>query len=678
MDFKLISNYSPKGDQEQAIEALVRGLRAGERHQVLLGVTGSGKTFTMAKVIEQVNRPTLVLAHNKTLAAQLFHEFKGFFPQNAVEYFVSYYDYYQPEAYLPATDTYIEKEATINDELDKLRLSATRSLFERRDVVIVASVSCIYGLGSPEAYYGMLVMLEKGQRVARSEILKRLVEIQYERNDGELRRGMFRVRGDVIELYPTYEDNAYRVELWGDQIEQISQIDPLFGQVRQTHNRLPIYPKSHYVMPAEQRERAIETILEELEWWKSELERQGKLVEAQRIQQRTMFDIEMMRTIGYCHGIENYSRHLSGRLPGEAPPTLLDYVSNDYLMFVDESHQAIPQVQGMYHGDRSRKQTLVDYGFRLPSALDNRPLTFEEFEHRLSQVIYVSATPAEWEQTRASGVVVEQLVRPTGLVDPEVEVRPVRGQVDDLLSEIRGRAERGERILVTTLTKRMAEDLAEYYSEVGVRCRYLHSEVETLERVRILRDLRRGEFDVLIGINLLREGLDLPEVSLVAILDADKEGYLRSRTSLIQTMGRAARHINGKAILYADAITRSMHEAMSETDRRRAVQVRYNKEHGITPQSILKPVDMTLASIVEADYATVPLDDTTFDEFQTEEQVRETIAKLEAAMREAAKNFEFEKAAALRDRVRALKQKDIGALFQPASSTPEQEPSTRP
>jgi excinuclease ABC subunit B len=524
----------------------------------------------------------------------------------------------------------------------------------------------------------MLVMLEKGQRVARSEILKRLVEIQYERNDGELRRGMFRVRGDVIELYPTYEDNAYRIELWGDQIEQISQIDPLFGQVRQTHNRLPVYPKSHYVMPAEQRERAIETILEELEWWKSELERQGKLVEAQRIQQRTMFDIEMMRTIGYCHGIENYSRHLSGRLPGEAPPTLLDYVSNDYLMFVDESHQAIPQVQGMYHGDRSRKQTLVDYGFRLPSALDNRPLTFEEFEHRLNQVIYVSATPAEWEQTRASGVVVEQLVRPTGLVDPEVEVRPVRGQVDDLLSEIRGRAERGERILVTTLTKRMAEDLAEYYSEVGVRCRYLHSEVETLERVRILRDLRRGEFDVLIGINLLREGLDLPEVSLVAILDADKEGYLRSRTSLIQTMGRAARHINGKAILYADAITRSMHEAMSETDRRRAVQVRYNREHGITPQSILKPVDMTLASIVEADYATVPLEDTTFDEFQTEEQVRETIAKLEAAMREAAKNFEFEKAAALRDRVRALKQKDIGALFQPASSTPQQEPSPQP
>jgi len=665
MDFKLISNYTLRGDQEQAIEALVRGLRGGDRHQVLLGVTGSGKTFTMAKVIEQANRPTVVLAHNKTLAAQLFHEFKGFFPRHAVEYFVSYYDYYQPEAYLPATDTYIEKEATINDELDKLRLSATRSLFERRDVVIVASVSCIYGLGSPEAYYGMLVMLEKGQRVPRSELLKRLVEIQYERNDGELRRGMFRVRGDVIELYPTYEDNAYRIELWGDQVEQISQIDPLFGQVKQTYERLPIYPKSHYVMRADQRERAIESILEELEWWKAELDKQGKLVEAQRVYQRTMFDIEMMRTIGYCHGIENYSRHLSGRLPGEAPPTLLDYVPNDYLMFVDESHQAIPQVTGMYHGDRSRKQTLVDFGFRLPSALDNRPLTFEEFEHRLNQVIYVSATPAEWEQTRAGGVLVEQLVRPTGLVDPEVEVRPVRGQVDDLLAEIQKRTEQGERVLVTTLTKRMAEDLAEYYTEVGVRCRYLHSEIETLERVRILRDLRRGEFDVLIGINLLREGLDLPEVSLVAILDADKEGYLRSRTSLIQTMGRAARHINGKALLYADTMTRSMNAAISETNRRRAVQVRYNTEHGITPQSILKPVDMTLASIVEADYATVSLAETAFDEFQTEEQLREAIVKLETAMREAAKNFEFEKAAVLRDRVRALKQKDLGALFQP-------------
>jgi len=665
MDFKLISNYTLRGDQEQAIEALVRGLRGGDRHQVLLGVTGSGKTFTMAKVIEQANRPTVVLAHNKTLAAQLFHEFKGFFPRHAVEYFVSYYDYYQPEAYLPATDTYIEKEATINDELDKLRMSATRSLFERRDVVIVASVSCIYGLGSPEAYYGMLVMLEKGQRVPRSELLKRLVEIQYERNDGELRRGMFRVRGDVIELYPTYEDNAYRIELWGDQVEQISQIDPLFGQVKQTYERLPIYPKSHYVMRADQRERAIESILEELEWWKAELDKQGKLVEAQRVYQRTMFDIEMMRTIGYCHGIENYSRHLSGRLPGEAPPTLLDYVPNDYLMFVDESHQAIPQVTGMYHGDRSRKQTLVDFGFRLPSALDNRPLTFEEFEHRLNQVIYVSATPAEWEQTRAGGVLVEQLVRPTGLVDPEVEVRPVRGQVDDLLAEIQKRTEQGERVLVTTLTKRMAEDLAEYYTEVGVRCRYLHSEIETLERVRILRDLRRGEFDVLIGINLLREGLDLPEVSLVAILDADKEGYLRSRTSLIQTMGRAARHINGKALLYADTMTRSMNAAISETNRRRAVQVRYNSEHGITPQSILKPVDMTLASIVEADYATVSLAETAFDEFQTEEQLREAIVKLETAMREAAKNFEFEKAAVLRDRVRALKQKDLGALFQP-------------
>ncbi len=685
MNFRLSSDYEPRGDQPEAIAELVRGVENGEKHQVLLGVTGSGKTFTMAKVIEHVNRPTLVLAHNKTLAAQLYHEFRGFFPHNAVEYFVSYYDYYQPEAYMPSSDTYIEKEATINDELDKLRMSATRSLLERRDVVIVASVSCIYGLGSPEAYHGMLLMLEKGASAAREALLRKLVEIQYERTE-ELRRGTFRVRGDMIEIYPPYEDYAYRVELWGDQIDALRQIDPLTGEVRSGTDglvRVPIYPKSHYVVPAEQKERAIGTILEELDWWKAEVEKQGKYVEAQRLSQRTLFDIEMIRTIGYCHGIENYSRHLSGRLPGEAPPTLLDYVPQDYLLFVDESHQTIPQLHGMYHGDRSRKQTLVDFGFRLPSALDNRPLTFEEFEHRINQVMYVSATPGPYELTRAGGVVVEQLIRPTGLVDPDVEVRPVKGQVDDLLEEIRVRAARQERVLVTTLTKRMAEDLSEYFTEVGVRCRYLHSEVETLERVRILRDLRRGEFDVLIGINLLREGLDLPEVSLVAILDADKEGYLRSATALIQTIGRCARHVSGKAILYADVMTQSMRTAIDETNRRRAKQMAYNTEHHITPQSIVKAVDMRLAAIVEADYVTVPAGDLAFEEIATQEQLEQAIGQLEAQMREAAKKFEFERAAQVRDRVRALKQRDLGALFAPltagvASTTPEAAASDPP
>jgi excinuclease ABC subunit B len=664
MNFKLTSDYQPRGDQPEALAQLVRGIAAGEKHQVLLGVTGSGKTFTMAKVIEHANRPTLVLAHNKTLAAQLYHEFRGFFPHNAVEYFVSYYDYYQPEAYLPASDTYIEKEATINDELDKLRMSATRSLFERRDVIIVASVSCIYGLGSPEAYYGMLVMLEKGQATPRQHLLRKLVEIQYERSE-DLRRGTFRVRGDIVEIYPPYEDHAYRVELWGDQIEVIRQIDPLTGEIRSLLDipRVVIYPKSHYVLPAEQKERAIATVLEELEWWKGELEKRGKYVEAQRVEQRTLFDIEMMRTIGYCHGIENYSRHLSGRLPGEAPPTLLDYVPQDYLLFVDESHQTIPQVHGMYRGDRSRKQTLVDYGFRLPSALDNRPLTFEEFEHRMNQVIYVSATPGPYALARAGGVVVEQLIRPTGLVDPAIDVRPVKGQVDDLLEEIRQRAERSERVLVTTLTKRMAEDLSEYFTEVGVRCRYLHSEIETLERVRILRDLRRGEFDVLIGINLLREGLDLPEVSLVAILDADKEGYLRSATALIQTVGRAARHIRGKALFYADTMTGSMRTAIDETSRRRAKQLAFNFEHNITPESIVKAVDMRLAAIVEADYFTVPAEDVVLDEIATEEQLRQAITQLENQMHEAAKKFDFERAAQLRDRIRALKQRDLGVIF---------------
>jgi excinuclease ABC subunit B len=662
MNFKLSSDYEPRGDQPEAISTLVRGVEGGDRHQVLLGVTGSGKTFTMAKVIAHINRPAIVLAHNKTLAAQLFHEFRSFFPENAVEYFVSYYDYYQPEAYVPSSDTYIEKEATINDELDKLRMSATRSLFERRDVIIVASVSCIYGLGSPEAYYGMLLMLEKGQSIAREAILRKLVEIQYERSE-DLRRGTFRVRGDMIEIYPPYEDSGVRIELWGSQIETIRRIDPLTGAILSRDGeitRMPIYPKTHYVLPAEQKERAIQGIYEELEWWKGELERQGKIVEAQRVVQRTLFDIEMMRTIGYCHGIENYSRHLSGRLPGEAPPTLLDYVPQDYLLFVDESHQTMPQIRGMYHGDRSRKQTLVDYGFRMPSALDNRPLTFEEFEHRTNQVIYVSATPGPYELTKSGGVVAEQVIRPTGLVDPEVEVRPVKGQVDDLLEEIRVRAAKNQRVLVTTLTKRMSEDLAEYFGEVGVRCRYLHSEVETLERVRILRDLRRGEFDALIGINLLREGLDLPEVSLVAILDADKEGYLRSATSLIQTMGRCARHLEARAILYADTMTDSMRQAIGETSRRRAKQETYNREHNITPQSIIKSVDMQLARIVEADYVTVPVEETVVGEIATEEQLLQVIAQLENQMREAAKNFEFERAATLRDKIRALKQRDLG------------------
>src|SRR5271169_6486709 len=665
MNFKLRSTYQPRGDQPSAIEQLIRGLEAGDKNQVLLGVSGSGKTFTMAKVIAAANRPALILAHNKTLAAQLYHEFKGFFPENAVEYFVSYYDFYQPEAYVPSADLYIDKEATINDELDKLRMSATRSLFERRDVVVVASVSCIYGIGSPEAYYGMLVMVEKGQQTSREALLRRFVDVQYERSE-DLRRGTFRVRGDIIEIYPTYEDQGYRIEMWGDQIDTLRQIDPLTGEIRARHEDLPrvtIYPKNHYVMPQENRDRAIVTIQEELGWWKKELEKQSKFVEAQRVVQRTMFDIEMMRTIGYCHGIENYSRHLSGRLPGEAPPTLLDYVPQDYLLFVDEAHVTMPQVRGMFHGDRSRKQTLVDYGFRMPSALDNRPLTFEEFEHRLNQVIYVSATPGPYELTKSGGVVVEQVIRPTGLVDPQVEIRPVKGQVDDLLEEIRKRAEKNERVLVTTLTKRMAEDLAEYFAEVGIRVRYLHSEIETLERVRILRDLRRGEFDVLIGINLLREGLDLPEVSLVAILDADKEGYLRSATSLIQTMGRCARHVEGKAILYADRMTDSMRAAIGETNRRREKQLTYNRDNNITPMSIIKSVDMQLARIIEADYLTVPADEPVIGEITSEAQMVQAIAQLEAQMREAAKNFEFERAAGIRDRVRALKQRDLGVIF---------------
>jgi excinuclease ABC subunit B len=660
MDFKLVSDYKPRGDQGKAIESLLRGVFDREQHQVLLGVTGSGKTYTMAKVIEQANRPTLVMAHNKTLAAQLYHEFKSFFPHNAVEYFVSYYDYYQPEAYVPAADLYIEKEATINDELDKLRLSATRSLFERRDCLIVASVSCIYGLGSPEAYYGMLLFLEKGQRIKREDITRKLVEILYERTDGDFRRGTFRVRGDVIEIFPTYDDMAYRIELFGDEIDSLSQIDPLFGTVKQKYVRLPIYPKTHYVMKEETRSKAVQTIKEELAWWEAELEKQGRVVEAQRVHQRTMYDLEMIKSVGYCHGIENYSRHFTGRLPGEPPPTLLDYFARDYLIFIDESHQTVPQLHGMYHGDRSRKETLVEYGFRLPSALDNRPLTFEEFEHRTNQLVYVSATPGPYELTKSAGVVIEQIIRPTGLVDPPVDIRPVKGQVDDLLHEIRQRVARGERVLVTTLTKRMAEDLAEYYSEVGVKCRYMHSEIETLERVKILRDLRKGEFDVLIGINLLREGLDLPEVSLVAVLDADKEGFLRSSGSLIQTIGRCARNLNGRAILYADRMTDSMKKAMDETDRRRAIQEAYNTANGITPESIVRPLEMSLAKIIEADYADLTgAEAEGIPEFKSQEELDAYIAKLENEMREAAKRFEFELAAKLRDTIKELRTKEF-------------------
>ncbi len=659
MDFQLTTPYKPQGDQPRAISELVSGLAAGEKDQVLLGVTGSGKTFTMAKVIESVQRPALILAHNKTLAAQLYHEFKQFFPQNAVEYFVSYYDYYQPEAYIPSGDLFIEKEATINEELDKLRLSATRSLFERRDAIIVSSVSCIYGLGSPEAYYGMLLLLERGQKIRREDITRRLVEILYERNDVDFRRGTFRVRGDIIEVYPTYDENAYRIELFGDEIDALSQIDPLFGTVRQKYSRLPIYPKSHYVVQPERKKSASESILTEMEWWEKELEQQGRLVESQRIHQRTRFDLEMIKSVGYCHGIENYSRHFSGRLPGEPPPTLLDYFPRDYILFIDESHVTVPQLHGMWHGDRSRKQNLVDYGFRLPSAMDNRPLKFDEFEGRTGQIIYVSATPGPYELTKSAGVVVEQIIRPTGLVDPQIEIRPIKGQIDDLLAEIRDRVKLNQRVLVTTLTKRMSEDLANYYTEVGVRCRYMHSEIETLERIKLLRDLRRGEYDVLIGINLLREGLDLPEVSLVAILDADKEGFLRSQGSLIQTIGRAARHLEGRALLYADKMTDSMQRAIDETNRRREKQENYNEENGITPATIIREIDMGLAGILKADYADLADEAEGVPEFVSQAELDVYIAKLESDMRESAKKFEFEKAARIRDTVKELRTKEF-------------------
>ena len=659
MQFRLISENVPKGDQPEAIEQLVRNLKEGAKDQVLLGITGSGKTFTVANVIERVQRPTLVIAHNKTLAAQLYQEFKTFFPENAVEYFVSYYDYYQPEAYVPASDLYIEKEATINDEIDRLRLAATRALFERHDVIVVASVSCIYGLGDPDAYYGMLVFIEPGQKIKREEFLQKLVDLQYERVNIDFERGVFRVRGDVVELYPSYQDTAYRIEFWGDEIDSISTIDPLLGEVIERHeNRVPIYPKTHYVMTKQTIKRAVKTIREELDQHEEFLVNEGKIVEAQRLHQRTMYDLEMIKEMGFCRGIENYSRHLTGKPPGAPPPTLLDYMPSDAMIVIDESHQTVPQIGAMFKGDQSRKGTLVEYGFRLPSAKDNRPLNFGEFEERRGQTIYVSATPGNFELEKTEGEVIEQIIRPTGLLDPKIEVRPVKGQIDDLLEECRVRAERNERVLVTTLTKRMAESLSEYFLEVGVKVTYLHSEILTLERIKILRDLRRGVHDVLVGINLLREGLDLPEVSLVAILDADKEGFLRSERSLIQTMGRAARNADGMVILYADKITDSMRRAMDETQRRREIQEEYNQEHGITPQTIVKSIDATLVTAYEADYFKVPLDLDALEEYSPK-QLKETIGQLEVDMRMAAKDMKFEQAAEIRDRLRYLREREL-------------------
>jgi excinuclease ABC subunit B len=658
--FALVSDFELRGDQARAIAELHAGLDRGDAWQVLLGVTGSGKTFTMAQVVARVNRPTLVMVHNKTLAAQLYQEFRRFFPENAVEYFVSYYDYYQPEAYVPATDTYIEKEATTNDEIDRMRLSATRSLFERRDVLIVASVSCIYGLGAPDTYYGMALPLERGQRLDRDQILRKLVELQYERNDHDFARGTFRVRGDTVEVFPSYEETALRIELFGDDIDALIAFDPLTGRAFRRLDRVSVYPKTHFVTTRERTGQAVESIKAELNERLPVLQANGRLLEAQRLHQRTMFDLEMMREIGYCHGIENYSRHLTGRSAGEPPPTLLDYLPPDALVIVDESHQTVPQIRGMFHGDQARKQVLVDYGFRLPSALDNRPLNFAEWESRVSQVVFVSATPGPYELQKTSGVIVEQVIRPTGLVDPAVVVRPVKGQVDDLLAEIRARVAAHERVLVTTLTKRMAEDLTQYYHELGVRVRYLHSDIETLERVEILRDLRRGEFDVLVGINLLREGLDLPEVSLVAILDADKEGFLRSAGALIQTSGRAARNVHGTVIMYADVKTGSIAAAIAETERRRAIQEAYNREHGITPASIVKGIDEVLGSVYERDYMAVPSVREAPEPFMSLADIDARIQQLNRDMKAAAANLEFEKAAAVRDEIKRLRARGLG------------------
>ena len=655
--FRFVSSFSPKGDQPKAIKELTLGLEKGLKHQVLLGVTGSGKTFTVAQVIANINRPTLVIAHNKTLAAQLYGEFKELFPDNAVEFFVSYYDYYQPEAYIPVTDTYIEKDALINDDIDRMRHSATRAVLERRDTIVVASVSCIYGIGSPQDYMDMHLVIEEGMRTERDEILRRLVDIQYSRSDIDFSRGTFRVRGDIVEVYPSFSlDKGIRIEFFGDDIDALSEFDPLTGEKIRRIQRIALFPNSHWVTPRDRLERALKNIEGEMGDRIDYFVEKGKTLEAQRIEQRTRFDLEMLREFGYCHGIENYSRHLSGRAPGEPPYTLVDYFPEDFLIIIDESHATIPQIGGMYEGDRSRKQTLVDYGFRLPSALDNRPLTFAEFEHRVHQAIYVSATPGPYELEKSPRRVVEQIIRPTGLLDPKMIVRPATGQVDDLLGEVRGRAERGERILVTTLTKKMAEDLTDYYSELGIRARYLHSDIDTLERVEIIRDLRLGKFDVLIGVNLLREGLDLPEVSLVAILDADKEGFLRSERSLIQTAGRAARNIEGAVILYADATTGSMKKALEETNRRRKIQEGYNKKMHITPETVKSRIKDILSTIYEADYWTVSA--------VAEEEVHygyddDTLKKLEAEMREAAKRLEFERAAKIRDKINGMKQKMI-------------------
>ena len=653
--FKMITEFEPRGDQPQAIERLVEGVQNGAGHQVLLGVTGSGKTFTIANVIQAVQRPALIIAHNKTLAAQLYGEFKTLFPENAVEYFVRYYDYYQPEAYIPSTDTYIEKDSAINEEIDKLRHSATHSLLERRDVIIVASVSCIYGLGSPEAYYGMLLLLEEGKEVPRDEMLRRLVEIQYERNDIDFHRGTFRVRGDIVEIFPPYEEEqAIRVEFFGDLIESITLVDPLRGKKLNSIRKIAVYPGSHYVTTQDNLKRAIVNIWEELGIRLDELRAQNKLLEAQRLEQRTRFDIEMMEEMGYCQGIENYSRHLTGRKPGEPPPTLMEYLPENALIIVDESHATIPQTIGMYRGDRSRKETLVNYGFRLPSALDNRPLMFEEYERFPQQRLYISATPATYELNKAGQHVVEQIIRPTGLMDPEIIVKPVQGQVDDLLGEIRTRAERGERVLVTTLTKRMAENLTTYYGGLGVRVRYLHSDIHTLDRVSIIRDLRLGEFDALVGVNLLREGLDIPEVSLVAILDADKEGFLRSERSLIQTSGRAARHIAGQVIMYADKVTKAIQACLEVTKRRRKLQRTYNEENNITPESIRKTIHNILGSVYEADYATVPLVAEGKIPYDSEQEIPAVIARLKQEMKQAAGALEFEKAAEIRDQIKEL------------------------
>jgi len=658
--FKLVAGFEPQGDQPAAIDRLCEGLGAAERSQVLLGVTGSGKTFSMANVVARVNRPTLVIAPNKTLAAQLYHEFRGLFPENAVRYFVSYYDYYQPEAYVPSTDTFIEKDASINDEIDKMRHAATSALLSRSDVLIVASVSCIYGLGSPDAYAKLLVFLEKGQRIERDQVLRRLVDIQYTRSDYDFHRGTFRVRGDVVEIYPASEaGRALRVEFFGDEVESIAEIDPLRGKLLTRIPSVAIYPASHYVTPKEDLERALVGIRAELDERLVALRRDAKLLEAQRLEQRTRYDVELLEEMGFCAGIENYSRHLDGRAAGEPPHTLLDYFPDDHLLFIDESHVTVPQIGGMYRGDRSRKETLVEYGFRLPSALDNRPLNFAEFESRMGQTIYVSATPSDYEIERSRGWVVEQIIRPTGLMDPRVEVRAARNQVDDLLAEIRTRAAAGDRVLVTTLTKKMAEDLTDYYQDVGVKVRYIHSDIETIERVEIIRDLRKGLADVLVGINLLREGLDIPEVSLVGVLDADKEGFLRSARSLIQTIGRASRNVNGTVILYADTVTDSMRRAIDETDRRRALQEKYNREHGITPQTIRKAIQESLIDVCEADYVTVPVAAEEEEEYRSAEDVAKAVATLRKQMRAAAQELEFERAAELRDRLQHLEAREL-------------------